>query len=156
VIEMAGVVLYPDVNGVRHSYASIELTFGPHILIGHKSIEYSRTRERGYVYGASPDPLGKTRGKNTYKGAIELFLAEYALVTSLPGYGDIPFPVVVTYSTNGLDVITDILLGCTLDSNEANHTEGTDGLTRKVELNPVKILFNGVDDMLIPLVGFAA
>lgn len=150
---MAGPILYPLLNGVKHDFTSIEVVFGPHILIGFKSVNYSRTRSRSMVYGTSPDPIGKTRGKNEYKADCEIYLAEFDLVTAIPGYGDIPFTMVVNYSTNGIDTVTDVLLNCTFDTTDASNAEGTDATVRKVELNPTKILFGGKDDMLIPLIG---
>src|SRR5262245_13059932 len=113
-------ILYPDINGVRHSWVSINLVFGIHIILGITALNYGRTRERSYVYGTSPDPLGKARGRNAYKGDIEVFLSEWDLISSLPGYGDLSFPIVVNYSANGVDIITDILEGCTIDSSEAS------------------------------------
>ena len=129
--------------------------------MGFKSVNYTRTRSRTMVYGKSPDPLGKTRGKNEYKGDCELFLAEWnvlqaEMVRQQSGYGDIFFPVYVTYGENGFDTIQDTLLGCTLDSTDASNGESTDPSVRKFELNPVKILFNGVDDLEFPLVGVNA
>lgn len=150
---MAGPILYPMINGVRHDFSSIEVVFGPHILIGFKSVNYSRTRTRTMVYGTSPDPLGKTRGKNEYKADCEMLLSEFDLVSALPGYGDIPFTMVVTYSTNGIDTVADVLINCTIDSTDASNAEGADPTVRKIELNPTKILFGGKDDMLVPLIG---
>lgn len=151
---------YPLVNGVRHSFASIELKLDGQVFIGFKSISYSRKRDRGIVHGNHPDPIGKTRGKNTYEGSCELYLAEWQFfVTGVlggAGYGDRFFDVLVTYSENGFDTIQDVIKGCTMDSTEGEGSEGTDALTRKVDLKPLKILFNGVDDLAVPLAGVAA
>lgn len=148
-------IQYPLINGVRHSFASIGLKIQGQEFIGFKSIEYSRTRERGFVQGNHPDPLGKTRGKNTYKGSVELYLAEWnAFQKQLgPGYGDVFFPVTVSYSENGFDTITDLINGCTIDSTEGGGSEGTDPTTRKFDLSPLKILFDGIDDLETPLTG---
>jgi len=151
-------IQYPLVNGVRHSFVSVELKLDGVIFQGFKSINYTRTRSRTMVYGNSPDPLGKTRGKNEYKADCELYLAEWnafqaQLQDISPGYGDQFFEIVVMYNENGFDQITDTIIGCTMDSTEASNAEGTDPTTRKFELNPIKILFNGIDDSSVPLVG---
>lgn len=158
-------ITYPLVNGVRHDWASIELHVAGQIIIGRKSITYSRKRTRAMVEGASPDPLGKTLGRNVYAADIELYLAEYNALQDLlsqaaaaiggvngSGYGDIAFPIQVMYQSRGFDMITDTLIGCTMDSTDVSHSVSTDGLSRKFDLNPIKILFNGLDDLLNPLV----
>jgi hypothetical protein len=152
------------INGVRHDWSSIELHVAGQVIIGRKSVNYSRKRARAMVEGGSPDPISKTRGRNTYTGDIELYLAEFnqlldlltqsaaaAGATAGNGYGDVPFSVVVMYSETGFDQITDTLLGCTLDSTEVSQSVSADALSRKVELNPIKILFGGKDDLFTPL-----
>ena len=151
-------IQYPNVNGVRHSFASIELKLAGQVFIGFKSIEYTRTRERGIVQGNHPDPLGKTRGKNTYKGSVELYLAEWNVFQKQlgAGYGDKLFSLLVTYGENGFDTITDEINGCSMDSTEGGGSEGTDPSTRKFDLSPLKILFDGIDDVAVPLTGVQA
>jgi len=148
-------IQYPLINGVRHSFSSIELKIAGLIFVGFKTINYSRTRSRSNVHGKSPDPIGKTRGKNEYKADCELYLAEWnALQAELgPGYGDTFFTITVTYGENGFDTIQDVIKGCTLDSTDASNSEGTDPTVRKLDLNPMKILFNGIEDMDTPLQG---
>jgi hypothetical protein len=147
---------YPLVTGTRHSFVSIEANIAG-LVIPIKSINYSRTRTRGLIRGNHPDPLGKTQGTNEYKADFELFLAEWNLLQATlqaqaAGYGDVSFPVFVNYSENGFDMIQDQIIGCTLDTADASNSEGSDGTTRKSELNPLKILFQGLDDLAAPLV----
>lgn len=148
-------ILYPLINGVRHSFASIELKLGSQIFIGFKSINYSRTRTRTKVRGNHPDPLAKTRGENDYTADCELYFAEFVLFLSQfgSGYGDQVFQVLTTYSENGFDTIQDTINGCTIDTTEASQSQGPDPLIRKFELNPLKVLFNGLDDLTVPLAG---
>lgn len=150
-------IQYPLINGVRHSFASIELKLNNLIFIGFKSINYNRTRNRAFVRGNHPDPIGKTRGENEYKADTELYLAEFNMFQAElgPGYGDVFFQILVTYSENGFDTIQDVINGCTLDTTDVSQSQGSDPLVRKFDLNPLKILFNGVDDLLSPLVGIA-
>jgi len=155
---------YPLISGVRYDWSSIELHVAGQIIIGRKAINYSRKRARSMVEGGSPDPIGKTRGRNTYTADIELYLAEFnqlidlltqtaaaAGATAGNGYGDVQFSVVVMYSETGFDQITDTLYGCTLDSTEVSQSVSPDALSRKVELNPIKIAFGGRDDLATPL-----
>jgi hypothetical protein len=144
---------FPLINGSMFSYSSIELNMNGTIFRGFKSIDYSRKRDRPPQYGNSPDPLGKPVGKNSYEATGEIYVAEFRnFVQSLgPGYGDVYFQVTVTYQQNGFTTVQDVILGCTLDEMSASFTEGTDALSQKFALNPLKILFNGVDDLAVPL-----
>ena len=155
-------IVYPLINGARHSFASVEVKVAGQIYFA-TSVNYSRKRNRTVVRGNHPDPLGKTRGENEYSADIEFLLSEYnALQAALiaqanqqnlnGGYGDVAFQVIVTYAENGLDTVTDTINGCTMDSTEASNAQGADPTKRKFEMNPLKILFAGQDDSSIPLV----
>lgn len=155
---MADTLQFPMIRGVRHGFSSITLVFaldgGKKIQMFCKSINYGRTRSRGYYEGNHPDPIAKTRGTNAYKANVEIALAEYRLLVAEigPGYGDKFFDTLVTYGEDGFTTVTDSILGCTLDDDDASNAQGTDPLMRKIELNPIKILMGGVDDLAIPLV----
>jgi hypothetical protein len=145
---------YAIVNGSRHSPVSLELKFNGLLYVGFKSAQYSRKRSRAMAKGNSPDPLGKTRGTNVYTASVEFLIAEFnQLIRQMgPGYGDQFFSVTCTYTENGFDTITDEILGCTIDSTEATADQTSDDpLYRMVELTPVKIRFDRLDDLLIPL-----
>lgn len=153
---MATPIAYPYLNGVRHSFASVEFKFNGIIFTGIASMNYSRTRNRGLVRGNHPDPLGKTIGENEYAADCELYVAEWnlfkkSLGNNGAGYGDQFFTATCVYSANGFDMITDTILGCTLDTTEAALTKGVDGLSRKMQLNPLKIIFGDDDDLAVPL-----
>lgn len=154
-------ISYPLVNGVRHSWASVEVKVAGQIFFV-TSVNYSRKRNRTMVRENHPDPVAKTKGSNEYSADIEMLLAEFnALQAALiqqanqqslnGGYGDVFFQVVVSYTENGLDTVTDSILGCTMDSTEASNSEGTDPTKRKIDLAPLKILYNGQDDLSVPL-----
>lgn len=155
---MANDIPYPFVAGFRHGFASVAAEFklrgGKTVTFrGFKGINYTRTRDRGIIYGNHPDPLGKTRGQNSYSADCEVYLAEFAkLVEELgAGYGDIPFTVLVHFVEGGFAGLQDEIQGCTFDSTDASNAQGTDGLSRKFNLNPLKILFDGLDDVETPL-----
>lgn len=151
---------YALVNGARFAPVSCEIRLAfpaaglSLIVIGYKSIVYNRKRSRAYAKGQSVDPLGKTRGSNTYQASFEVHLPEYnALLSQLgDGYGDVFFNISCTYNESPLTVVTDQILGCTFDSTEANVDQTSDDpLYRMIELSPVKIKFRGLDDAAVPL-----
>jgi hypothetical protein len=149
---------YPSTTGARPSFGHIELRIAGFPFVGFKKIDYSRTRSREMIYGAHPDPLGKSLGQNEYKASCELYLPEFNLflaqldAASITfGYGDTFFDITVTYNAPGFGVVTDTLLACSLDSSDAPNGQGTAALTRTFELNPLKIRFGGKDDVTTPL-----
>lgn len=157
-------IQYPLINGVRHDWSSIEIKVAGQIILGVKSINYARHRTRAYAEGFSPDPLGKTRGRNAYTCDVEMYLAEFNQLQAIlqaqaaplggvngSGYGDVFFSIVVMYNSTGFDQVTDTIQGCTLDSTEIAHTVSPDALSRKFATMPTKILFQGQDDLLTPL-----
>lgn len=166
---MATPISYPLINGYRQSFVSTEVTFTqPAVgatsggqalqlaLRGYKSIKYTRKRSRTMVRGNHPDPLGKTRGENEYTCEVEYLLAEFQAIQDAiqqlqAGYGDVSFNLVVTHSEPGSDPTTDTIVGCTIDSTENDSAQGTEATMRKMEFAPLKIFFNGVDDVTVPL-----
>lgn len=163
---------YPLINGFRKSFVSLEAVWslvppGPIGAIvaatgalnlnmkGYKNIHMERTKTRGDARGTHPDPLGKTRGSNKYKASVELMIEEWLhlqqqIQAIQSDYGNAFFNFSRTYTENGSDTITDIAIGCTMDSTEGTDDQGDDPTMRKMELNPLKILFNQLDDE-IPL-----
>lgn len=150
---MATEIQYPMVNGYRHGFSSIELSLKNRKFRGFKAINYSRTRSREKQWGNHPDPIGKTLGENDYNCDVELYLAEFlSFLEDLgDGYGDTFFDTTVAYGPHGFDTKTDIIIGCTLDTTEVSNSQGSSALTRKFQLNPLKVKLSGKDDLEVPL-----
>lgn len=150
----------PLINGVTPSFAHIELVVaGLSFTGGFKSIKYKRTRKREKVMSNSPDPVAHTIGENEYEASAVIWfpwwfaLQQTILDTIGPGYGDQAFDVNISYSTPGFDTVQDVLRGCHFDSTSSDHSAGPAPLEREIDLNPLKILFAGEDDLLNPLGG---
>lgn len=147
------------INGVRHSFASTILTItGPGEIWrpkGFSSITFGRERERGEVRGPHPDPIAKTRGQNKYNATLKMYLAELnylvRVVLGGPGYGDRFFPVQLQYLENGLDPVSIDIQACNLDKQSVDNATGTDATQIEVDLHPLKIIWNGEDDVDDPL-----
>jgi hypothetical protein len=144
---------FPMINGLRHDWSSIELKANSQLFMGIKAIDYEWTREVAMVRGFSPDPLGQTRGTNSYGCTVEMYLAEWNLFLSQlgSGYGDTFFSISSSYAENGFDQITDQIIGTRLIGCAANMTQGSDPLTRKLKFQPTKIKYQGFDDLATPL-----
>lgn len=152
-------IAYPNTTGFRAGFQSTLFKINGQQFVGYKSLEGERTRERALVYGANADPLGKTRGKNSYKFSVEVYVAEFKsfMVDQFgAGYGDVQFSCEVDVTENGYDTQSYIVEGCTVDSSQFSFSEGSEPLTMKVDFNPVKIIFNNVDDNARPLSGAVA
>lgn len=152
-------ILVPLTNGVVWSFGHVTLNIaGLEFTGGFKSIKRSRKRNREMVYSNSPDPVGKTLGQNEYQCSAEVYVEWWrALLHTVQetvgeGYGDQFFDLFVAYNATGFDPIVDAIIGCTFDSTDADDGVGTTALTRTIEFNPLKIRFNGVDDLADPLV----
>lgn len=148
----------PLINGVAYSFQHIELRIaGLKFTGGFSMIDYDRERKRDMVMSNSSDPVSKTQGENEYKCEAEMYLAWWlALLRTVAanlgsGYGDQPFLITVSYNANGFSPTTDVIRGCTFDSTSAPNQVGTKPLTRKVKFSPLKILFDGKDDLASPL-----
>lgn len=154
----------PIINGVGYSWASLEIEVfcestgqrwaAPQAF---SSLNFNGgERERGFGYGPHPDPLFKTRGQNKYEASIKWYLhpLRYLKETILGGggYRDRSFTLTIKYLEGGLDPVTVEIRGCTLDSSKTDNAKGTDATEVECVLNPLKIIWNGVDDVDNPLV----
>lgn len=159
---MTDVLVFPLVNGLRHAFSSMQFVFKstgggaadiPDIRMFLKSIDYERKRERGEVRANHPDPIAKTLGENTYSASMEVYRAEWNLMLSTfgAGYGDEPFTLLVSWGLSGFETVTDELIGCHFDSSSSGGAQGSDPSVVKVDLNPLKIKFAGLDDLAYPL-----
>lgn len=148
----------PLINGARYSWASVIAHFDGWKCEGFSEITFKRSRERSEVRGPHPNPIGKTRGKNTFEASCKMWLPEfhYFTVEKLggKGYGDKFFDIEIQYSENGsgLDVITYKIIGCTFDEESISNAEGTDATVVECgTLSPLWVGRPGIDDTRNPL-----
>jgi hypothetical protein len=149
-------IRYPDTTSFRADFHSSIAKIDGQQFPGYKECKLSRKRERGVVKGANADPLGKTRGSNTYEASITVFAAEFKIFVLDhfgAGYADKTFTFEVALTEGGYDTQVHYALGCTIDSSELSISEGNDAVTLTIDMSPVKILFNGTDDNAAPLAG---
>jgi hypothetical protein len=139
---------YPNVNGNKHSWASIVLLINTTRIKGFKGINYKNTMEPGEVRGEGVQIIGRTRGELKSEGSLELYLEEYhqlieALSADGTGYLEKSFEITVSYSEAGSAIITDRLIGCRVKGGDKGFSPGTDGLSVKCDLSIMFILENG-------------
>lgn len=149
---------YPDINGVATSYCSIRLMVGPGIpLVGVKSLNYKDVGEIPKVRGMSAVDIGRTRGKVSSEGDLEILQEEWdelilrLTLTGTVGYMETTWPVQVVYAEalSPQKTRVDNLIGVRFHSAEKSNSEGTDALTVKLQMSIMQIRWSGG---LIPLV----
>lgn len=149
---------YPLINGVRHEWSSIEIKLRGDVYIGVKEIKYSDTLKGSKLFGTHPRALGRTRGQYESEASIVMYLAEAAQFRAAlgPGYKEVPFDIVVSYTEDGFDTIVDEVIGCRITKDEGGGTQGPDGLTTPWDLDPMNIIWNGLDSLKTTLEQLAA
>lgn len=143
---------YPLVNGVRHSWASVEIKADDDIILGITEINYSDTLDPTEVYGAGPRPIAFTLGRANFKGDFSILLEEFnTLVTKFgAGWKTRQFDIIVTHdeSGSGLSTIVDTIKGCRITETENSSTSSNaDPNVRKLPFKALDILWNGLSSL---------
>jgi hypothetical protein len=135
----------PNVLGHYFSFASIEAKVGTMLLYGFTAINYSSSLEVADVYGTRPQKLGTTRGKQNAEGSLEMYVQDWeilrvALGAFGVGYGEVRFPITVSYGELGMPVKTDILEGVRIVNTEYANAEGNEPAKVTLTLNIMRVL----------------
>jgi hypothetical protein len=143
-------IAYPQVNGHRYSWVSLEVSIGVVAsgtpMVGVRSINWSDELAPGVVYGTKPQPIGYTRGKQTITADMELLLAEWEnlrLGLGGVGFGEVLFDIVVNFHEFGVGVQSYVLIGCRVTKVEQSNSDSTDASMVKLTLATLKVLHNG-------------
>jgi hypothetical protein len=151
-------ILYPLVNGLRYDYSSVDILLGVLRFSGIKSITYKHSLEPGELRGSRAQLVGRTRGKYSAEGSVELYRLEYeALISQLAllglplsmGYLEVAFDIQVAHQVTLVDPapIVDKLIGCRIKSADRTNTEGEEPLTVKCDLHIMYIQEGGKDPL---------
>lgn len=140
---------YPLVGGVRHEWSSVNIKLGGDLYIGVKSISYNDTLGPTKIRGTHPVPIARTRGQYDAEGSIEMYTAEARQFRKKlgPGYKEVSFDIVVSYTEDGFDTITDTIVGCRIKKDQGGGQDGTDALTVPWDLDVMNILWDGVSSI---------
>ena len=137
--------IYPDVNGVRYDFSSIDINVEGAIFKGYTAVSYSHKLEPGKLRGTSPQVLGRTTGEYDCEGSVTLALEEWTELRAALGNGFMAkvFGIVVTYGNDAQPVTSDELVGCRIKNVEKDHSQGTDALAVKLDLDIMYIVEDG-------------
>jgi len=151
------VVSYPQINGHRYSFASIEAAFNGLLVPGFKSISYNDELTPADVYGTSSNKIGRTKGKQNAACTFVMYKEEFenlriTLGVTGVGYGETQFDIILTYFEVGQVPITDIIQGCRVTkTSEDSNADSSDALTVSVECNVMRIIRGTKDTIAVPL-----
>jgi hypothetical protein len=142
-------IAYPLINGHRFDFSSAEIKVAGVLVYGIKALNYRHALDPGEVSGSRAPLIGRTRGKYTAEGSIELYLSEYQqLITLLAaggrGYMEASFHIVASYSEVGGELITDTLIGCRLRNADKAFADGADALSVRCDLHIMELRENGL------------
>lgn len=140
-------IQYPLINGVRFDFSSVKLTINDVPFVGVSSLNYKATLDPGEARGTAAQLLGRTRGKYTVEGSIELFMSEDDELTDLltsQGLGiyEQTFTIVANYSEVGSSIVTDTILGARLKTGDRSFKNGSDALVIKRDIHALVLLEN--------------
>jgi hypothetical protein len=141
------------VNGNRFSFVNLGITAnGVDLPKGCvTAVNYKPQQQPGVVQGNLNVPTGRTQGYATCDGSIEILLSEandfYQNLTGgdpTIGILDVDFQIIVQYSVNDIDIVTDTLLGCRLTDIGADNAQGPDATKRTHTLSIMRAFLNGI------------
>lgn len=159
---MALPIPIPLINGDFYSYADIEVSIVGltvpvplGIYAGIKSINYGHKLGRAYVRGTNREPLGMSSGQYEPSADFEMFTPQANLFMAAlgPGYMQVPFSVVVNYTTTQLGIVSDSIVGAYITEVSKSNSESVDATTVKFTLMPQRILLNGLFAVTVPIGG---
>jgi len=142
---------YPDVNGFRPSWSSVEITVaGIKKVVASKSIRYQNPLTIGVMYGTSSHKIGRTRGQQNPTGTWEVYREAWDQLTvdvfaanGRFGFAETIFPIKISYAepSNPVMTVMDSLLGVRIHSPEVGGQEGTDALTVSFSMDIMEIVY---------------
>lgn len=136
-----------NINGNEFTWVSLSARFNGVILTGAKAIKYSDEIEgRDPVYGASPIPQGRTRGR--YKVgdcSLTMYLSDFkALIAELgDGWGEVEGELIVQFQ-EGSDFHEDVLERVRLGGADHSNEDGTDAAEVEIKMSVQRIRRDGL------------
>lgn len=138
------------INGHQYDHGSITFKLGDlDISGGVKELKYGFKRERGSLRGASPFRRGRTRGTCDFEGSIVLWKYMFDLLVDTygDGWAEKGLTLIVSYGNDDQPIRTDTLSDVEFNSADGGTSEGADANEVSLDLDIMKILYNGKSPM---------
>lgn len=139
---------YPQINGFRPSWASIEIVINGKRYAGVKSINWKGGGEPGAVAGTGQVDIGRTRGKYKASGDMEIYLDEFEDIIKELGNGwqNKPIDIDTQWSEEGRATTHVQLRSVLLSEDDWSNADGTDASAVKLTLSMfLPVLTNGIN-----------
>lgn len=140
----------PTINGNRVAWSSVEIKVAAQRILGVKNVSFKDTSKPGSVRGTHQQRIGKTPGDLESEGSIELYNAEaeLLLVTLGDGYMEVEFDIFIAYrAKNGGGMSKRELRQCQISGIDESHSQSTEALTTKFDLDIGHIVRNGLNPL---------
>lgn len=129
----------PVINGESYSWANIVLNLFGRSIEGVSAISYKRKQDKQNNYGRGNKPVSRGRGKVEFEASITLENKEVEAILALlpPGKSllDIkPFPIVVSFSGDGVALRTHTLQYCEFTEDGIDSKTGDTMIDRVLPL----------------------
>jgi hypothetical protein len=141
------------INGSTYAWSSVRLELDGFPYAGVLEITYSDKVEVSYGYGLTPGhaPLRRTRGKYSVDDpkvsmagpSGRTFLAALGARAAGNGFGEVTFPITVSYSEPTLGTVVDTLEDCRVIGNSVSNSESTDENKVEFTVSCMRIRWNG-------------
>lgn len=135
-----------DTEDPMFDFASIEASLAD-VNYAIKEAKYDSEMDGATVQFANGRrPVGRTLGREKCTCSITMFKSQSVKFFKAlgPGFSLKIFPIIVKYSVPGSDIITDSIMQCRVTKRGGGGSEGGDGLTEEITIQPMGILWNGL------------
>lgn len=153
---------YPLINGNRVSWSSVEIKVIGQRYIGVKNVSYGLELKPGDVVGTHIERIARTDGEQKTSGGMEMYKEEADVLIAalaaiglpqLKGYMQVEFDVIINFRVQSILPISNVVMqNCRITKVDDSHSQGIDALTTKFDLDPMRILRNGLLPIGVPLI----
>jgi len=132
--------MIPLINGIRHSWASVNVSLLGRIVSGITAVSYEEKQDKKNNYGAGIFPVSRGLGK--YEASAKITLHSYEVDALLKSLGPMkrlidiaPFDLVVTFMAEGSDMLVNhVIRNCEFISNKRDVKSGDTVIETEFEL----------------------
>ncbi len=126
---MNGIQHVPEINGVQHSWANLQVVIAGRTVTGITKISYKDSQTMENIYGAGVRPVGRGYGRIECEGAITLHRDEVEAIRNSSDTGRVqdiaPFDIIVQFlPQGGKTIITHKLRGVQFKEDGVEVSEG--------------------------------
>lgn len=136
---MNGLRVIPEINGVCHSWASLNVNIGGIPVVGITKISYEDSQVVENIYGVGQRPVGRGYGRIECSASMTLLRNEIEALRESSPTGRLqdiaPFDVIVQFlPVNGQKIVTHKLRNCQFKTDGVEISEGDTSNTADMEL----------------------